>query len=428
MSGEMKLVRPESVGLSAARLERVGDWLAEQISSERLAGASVLIGRRGKLAYFRAEGLADQTSARPFSADTIVRIYSMTKPITTVAAMMCYEQGCFQLDDPIALYLPEFRDMRVWAGGAAPIEDTVAANGPITVKHLMTHTSGLTYGFMRANVVDEMYREEGIEPGSGEATLAEMVERLAALPLLCQPGSGWNYSVSTDVLGRLVEIWSGLSLDEFFRTRILEPLDMRDAAFHIAPEKQKRFASCYAPLSGAGLASVASAPSDPTVRKTTGFKLQDSAAESSFLTPPTNFSGGGGLTAGMRDYARFCLMLLGGGELDGERLLGRKTVAYMRQNHLPNNGDMASMGQPVWSETSYEGIGFGLGFAVVIDPVKAQILTSVGEHHWGGAASTFFWLDAEEDLFAVMLTQLMPSSTYPIRRELRTRVYQSLID
>jgi CubicO group peptidase (beta-lactamase class C family) len=259
-------------------------------------------------------------------------------------------------------------------------------------------------------------------------TLAEMVERLAAVPLLCQPGSAWNYSVSTDVLGRLVEVWSGLTLEEFFRSRIIEPLDMRDTAFHVAAGNQARFAACYSPLTGASLAGVGAAAADPLKPKQTGLKLQEAVENSPYLKPPAQFSGGGGLTASMRDYGRFCQMLLAGGELDGQRLLGRKTVEFMRCNHLPDNRDMAAMGQPVWSETSYEGIGFGLGFAVVIDPVKAQILTSVGEHHWGGAASTFFWLDAQEDLFAVMLTQLMPSSTYPIRRELRTRVYQALID
>lgn len=424
----IELATPESAGLCSRRLTRVSEWLHQQISSERLAGASVLIGRRGKIVYFDSAGLADQATGTEFGEDTIVRIYSMTKPITTVAAMMLYEQGCFQLDDPIALYLPEFKDMRVWMGGDAGLDETVAASGPITVKQLMTHTSGLTYGFMRANPVDRSYRDEGIEPGTSDLNLQEMVQRLAAVPLLCQPGSAWNYSLSSDVLGRLVEVWSGLSLDEFFRTRIFEQLDMRDAAFHVGAENQHRFAACYSPLSGASLAGVAGATSDTSVPKPTGLKLQDAPDTSAYLQPPALFSGGGGLTASMRDYARFCQMLLGGGELDGQRLLGRKTVEFMRQNHLPDNRDMAAMGQPVWSETSYEGIGFGLGFAVVIDPVKAQIMTSTGEHHWGGAASTFFWLDAVEDLFVVMLTQLMPSSTYPIRRELRTRVYQALVD
>ena len=424
----IKLVNAESVGLCSDRLGRVSDWLEEQISSERLAGASVLIGRRGAAAYFQVAGMADREAAKPFAEDTIVRIYSMTKPVTTVAAMMLYEQGCFQLDDPIALYLPEFAQMRVWRGEGSDLDDTVPAQSPITVRHLMTHTSGLTYGFMHANPVDAFYRDEGIEPGSSDYSLTEMVGRLADVPLICQPGSAWNYSVSSDVLGRLVEVWSGRTLAEFFSERIFQPLDMRDAAFHVAAADASRFAACYAPLSGASLANIAASEGNSDRSGKIGLKLQDAPETSSYLSPPALLSGGGGLTASMRDYARFCQMLLGGGELDGARLLGRKTVEYMRRNHLPENRDMAAMGQPVWSETSYEGIGFGLGFAVVLDPVKAQILTSVGEHHWGGAASTFFWLDAEEDLFVVMLTQLMPSSTYPIRRELRTRVYQALID
>ena len=422
------VVAPETVGFASERLERVTAWLEAQITSERLAGASVLIGRHGQVAYFEVAGAADQEAGKAFGKDTIVRIYSMTKPITTVAAMMLYERGCFQLDDPIARYLPEFAEARVWVGGEAPLSDTVAAASPITVRQLMTHTSGLTYGFMQSNVVDERYRDENIEMPGAEMTLAEMVERIAAIPLICQPGSAWNYSVSTDVLGRLVEVWSGSSLDAFFREEIFTPLDMRDAGFHVADANNHRLAACYAPLSGASLAGVGRAPADPAAERQTGLKLQDAARGSRYLEAPKLFSGGGGLTASMRDYARFCQMLMGGGELDGRRLLGRKTVEYMRLNHLPENRDMAAMGQPVWSETSYEGIGFGLGFAVVLDPAKAQMVTSVGEHHWGGAASTFFWLDPSEELFVVLLTQLMPSSTYPIRRELRTRVYQALVD
>jgi len=341
----MNVVTPESVGLSSERLGRVTSWLNDQITSERLAGASVLIGRRGRVAYFETAGHADREAGRPFERDTIVRIYSMTKPVTTVAAMMLYEAGCFQLDDPISLYLPEFRDMTVWAGGEAPISDTVPARGPITVRHLMTHTSGLTYGFMRANAVDARYREEGIDMPGAEFNLAEMVERIAGIPLLCQPGSEWNYSVSTDVLGRLVEVWSGRTLDEFFRDRIFGPLDMRDAGFHVAEASRDRLAACYAPLHGPGLASVGS-PTLGVGPREPGLKLQDPAAGSRFLEPPRLYSGGGGLTASMRDYARFCQMLLGGGELDGARVLGRKTVEYMRRNHLPENRDMAAMGQP----------------------------------------------------------------------------------
>lgn len=423
----LETAQPESVGLSAARLDRVGAWLHWQVDSERLAGASVLIARRGRVAYFNSTGHADREAAQPFLADTVVRIYSMTKPVTSVAAMMLYEAGAFQLDDPVARYLPEFGDTRVWAGGDADVDETRPLDGSITVRHLMTHTAGLTYGFMRANPVDARYRDESIEfPGEGD--LADLVTRLARIPLLCQPGSAWNYSVATDVLGRLVEVWSGATLEEFFRDQILRPLGMHDTGFSVAPGSERRLAALYAPLSGGDLASVGR-PADPAAAaRRGGLKLQEAAAGSRFLQPATLFSGGGGLTGTAGDYARFCQMFLNGGELEGARLLSPKTVAYMRTNQLPGNRDMAAMGQPVWSETSYDGIGFGLGFAVVLDPVKAHIITSVGEHHWGGAASTFFWLDPEEALLTVFLTQLMPSSTYPIRRELRTLVYQALTD
>lgn len=423
------LVSPETVGLSSARLQRVSSWLEEQIASERVAGASVLIGRRGGVAFFEARGQADQAAGTSFKADTIVRIYSMTKPVTTVAAMMLYEEGCFQLDDPVAKYLPEFQNTAVWAGGEAALDQTVPVTNPMTVHHLMTHTSGLTYGFMQTNVVDEVYREARMDFPGGPGTLAEQVTRLAEIPLICQPGSEWNYSVSIDVLGRLVEVWSGQTLDAFFHDRLFLPLDMRDAGFHVAQENTGRLAACYSPVSGGDLSTIGKAPTSAEIAsRTAGVKLQDPAAGSRFLRPATLFAGGGGLTASMRDYARFCQMVMRGGELDGARLLSPKTIAYMRRNHLPENRDMAAMGQPVWSETSYDGIGFGLGWAVVIDPVKAQIVTSTGEHHWGGAASTFFWLDNEEDLYVIFLTQLMPSSTYPIRRELRARVYQALLD
>ncbi len=424
----LEQVDPESVGFSAPRLERVSSWLAEQVESERLAGCSVLVARRGKVALQQATGMADQALGKPFSIDSIVRIYSMSKAITTVAAMMLYEQGRFQLDDPVANYLPEFLDTPVWRGGDASLDDVEAQHPAMTVKHLMTHTSGLTYGFMQTNVVDAAYRQARIEFPGTASTLAELVERVAGLPLICQPGSGWNYSVSTDVLGRLVEVWSGQSLSEFLQSRVLQPLAMIDTGFSVDPAGHDRFAALYAPLSGGDMSSVAKTPTPAEIALRGGLKLQESSVDSRFLQPCELFSGGGGLTGTIGDYARFCQMLLNGGELDGERVLGRKTVEYMRLNHLPDNSDMAAMGQPVWSETSYDGIGFGLGFAVVIDPVKAQIITSAGEHHWGGAASTFFWLDPAEELFTVFFTQLMPSSTYPIRRELRTRVYQALVD
>ncbi len=419
----------ETVGLCPDRLQRVSDWLQAQVDSERLAGCSVLIGRRGRVAFSAAVGKADIENDRPFGLDTIVRIYSMTKALTTVAAMTLYEQGAFQLDDPVSLYLPEFADTPVWCGGDAPLDVVVAQEVPMTIRHLMTHTAGLTYGFMQTNVVDEAYRAADIEFPGTAATLEELTQRVASVPLLCQPGSQWNYSVATDVLGRLIEVWSGKSLAVYLQEALLEPLGMTDTGFHVAPDNHARFAALYAPATGGDMSSVGKAAADPTAALARGgLKLQESAVGSRFLEPTRLYSGGGGLTGSIGDYGRFCQAMLNGGVLDGVRILGRKTVEYMRQNHLPDNRDMAAMGQPVWSETSYDGIGFGLGFAVVVDPVKAHIVTSPGEHHWGGAASTFFWLDPTEDLYVVFFTQLMPSSSYPIRRELRTAVYQTLVD
>ena len=418
---------PEELGLSSSRLDRVTDWLNQQVESERLAGASTMICRNGRIGYLESAGQSDLENGKPFDASTIVRIFSMTKPITSVAAMMLYEEGRYQLDDPVAKYLPEFTDTKVWKGEGS-LENVEDQTSPMLVKHLFMHTSGLTYGFMNANVVDQEHRNQKIEFPGTAGTLEELVKRLAGIPLIAQPGTRWNYSVSTDVLGRLVEVWSGLSLEAFFKERILEPLGMHDTGFSVTKGNRDRFASLYSPLSGADMSNVGKKSVSDSRQMKPGLKLQEPAATSRYLRPTKLFSGGGGLTGTIGDYARFCQMLLNGGELDGERLLSPITVNYMRSNQLPDNADMAAMGQPVWSETSYDGIGFGLGFAVVIDPPKASIITSVGEHHWGGAASTFFWIDPQEDLFVVFFTQLMPSSTYPIRRELRTRVYQAIVE
>ena len=418
------IVKPENLGISSKRLERLTTWLNEQVSSERVAGASVLLSRFGQTAFFKTAGYADAESQKPFEKDTIVRIFSMTKPVTTVAAMMLFEEGCFQLDDPVSLYIPGFADMPVWRGGE--IDDVEPQQQPVTIRHVMTHTSGLTYGFMRTNPVDAKYRELGLEFTNHDETLADWTDRLVQTPLICQPGTQWNYSVSSDVLGRLVEIWSGQTLAEFFDKRIFKPLGMVDTGFFVREENHDRFSSLYVPPTGGSLAGVGSAATG--VPKPTGIHRQEAFDDSRYLKPTNIFSGGGGLTSTMADYANFCQALLGGGELKGERILGCKTIEFMRLNQLPDGKDMAAMGQPVWSETSYDGIGFGLGWAVVLDPVKAHAITSAGEHHWGGAASTFFWIDPDEDLFVVFLTQLMPSSTYPIRRELRQRVYQSLVE
>ncbi len=420
----MERTKPESVGMSSERLTQVSAWLEAQVSSERLAGASLAIARRGQIVYQQTAGVSDQGTGQAFADDTIVRIFSMTKPITTVAAMMLYEQGSFQLDDPVSKYLPEFADTPVWLGG--DLTKTEPQTTRMTVRQLMTHTSGLTYGFMNQNVVDADYRTRGLDQNK-ETLLADWVDELAEVPLICQPGTEWHYSVSTDVLGRLVEIWSGQSLAEFFEQEIFGPLGMQDTGFAVPEDQAHRFSSLYRPASGAVMGA-ASPPVDPLKDRDPGLLLLDAVATSPYLRSPRFYSGGGGLVSTMGDYCRFCQMLMDGGILGQTRLLSPKTIEYMRLNQLPNGADLAAMGQAVWSETNYEGIGFGIGWAVVIDPVKANIVASVGEHHWGGAASTFFWLDPKEELFVVFLTQLLPSSTYPLRRELRAQVYQALLE
>jgi CubicO group peptidase (beta-lactamase class C family) len=397
-----------ALGFAPDRLARVDAWMTRQVESGRLPGLSVNLLRHGELAYSATHGMADVARGVPMADDTIVRIYSMTKALTSVAVMMLYEEGRFQLDDPIAGFLPTFRDLRVYSGGSKALPQTVPAERAITFRDLLTHTSGLTYGFIDETPVDAMYREAGVDFQTADATLGEVVERAARLPLLAQPGAAWNYSIATDVLGHLVAVISGQSFEGFLRERVLGPLGMTDTDFFVPADKLPRFAALY--LRG----------SDGKPR------LIDAPERSRFAAPPPLASGGGGLVGTASDYLRFCRFILNRGELDGVRLLGRKTVELMTMNHL--RGDMADMGQPRFSESSYVGIGFGLGFSVLLDPAKAQTLGSPGECAWGGAASTAFWINPQEDLALVLLTQLWPSSTYPLRRELRVLTYQALVD
>ena len=394
---------PLSVGLDPARLARIGPWMRGWVDSGRLAGLTVAVHRRGRLAFLESAGLADRERGLPMDADTLVRIYSMTKPLTSVAIMMLYEEGRFQLDDPIAAVLPAFKDMTVWAGEGR----TVPADRPITYRDLLTHTAGLTYGFHHATPVDAMYRDEGVDFQTADATLGAVVDRVAALPLVAQPGAAWNYSVATDVLGHLVAVQSGMGFDAFLRERVLEPLGMAETGFTVRDDQRARFAANYSRGEDGRAA------------------LLDDPATSRYLRPRLP-SGGGGLVSTVGDYGRFCQFLLNRGTLGGVRLLGRKTVELMMSNHLGT--DMAGMGQARFSESTYAGIGFGLGFSVMLDPARAQIVGTPGECAWGGAASTAFWVDPAEDLAVVMLTQLTPSSTYPIRRELRVLTYAAVVD
>ena len=399
--------RPEDVGLSTARLSRIATWMRRWVDSGRLPGMLVAVVRDDRLVWFDTCGWRDVEHARPVEPDTIYRIYSMTKPITTVAALMLYEEGCFQLDDPVAKFIPAFADTRVFDGGDAESFTTAPLARPITVHDLMVHTSGLTYGFQHEHAVDALYRNHGVEFNANLAPLADVVDATAGQPLVFQPGTRWNYSVSTDVLGRLVEIWSGIPLDTFFDERILGPLGMHDTGFRVRDGQAHRLASNYVQAGDGGLERV------------------DAAHESPFLEPAVTLSGGGGLVSTAADYLRFMRMLRGYGALEGARLLGRKSVELMTMNQLP--GDLADMGRPRFAEMPFAGVGFGLGVSVMLDPARARILGSPGEYAWGGMASTAFWVDPAEDMLVLLLTQLMPSSAYPIRRELRVLAYQALI-
>jgi CubicO group peptidase (beta-lactamase class C family) len=405
----LQLVAPDQVGLSAARLDRVTKWMHGWVDSGRLPGMTVAIMRKGELAYAHTHGKADVERNKPMRPDTIVRIYSMTKPLTSTAIMMLYEEGHFQLDDPISKFIPGFKNPRVYAGGSRGKIDSVPAEREINFRDLLTHTSGLTYGFMESNPVDALYRaKDGVDFQTGDAGLRAIVDKLATFPLIAQPGKAWNYSVATDVLGCLVEVISGQPFEKFLVDKVLKPLGMVDTDFHVPQDKHERFAANYQAGPGGKL------------------EVVDDPAKSRYLKPRKVNSGGGGLVSTASDYLRFCKFMLNKGCLDGVQLLGRKTVELMTMNHL--KGDMADMGMPRFSESTYYGIGFGLGFSVMIDPAKAHIVGSPGEFAWGGAASTAFWCDPAEDMAVVLLTQLMPSSTYAIRRELRVLSYQTIVD
>ncbi len=399
---------PESVGMSSARLARLGDWMRRYVDAGKLPGALTLVARNGAVVFYEVQGWRDVAAAKPVGTDTIFRIYSMTKPVTSVAVMMLYEQGLFQLDDPIGRFLPELAEMQVYVSGAGDELLTEAARTPITIHQLLTHTSGLTYGFIDETPVTALYKSAGVDFSKGDVPLSAIVERLGRVPLVCQPGTAWNYSVSTDVLGRLVEVVSGQSFDRFLQEQILAPLGMVDTAFAVPADRLARFAALYRAGEGGGM------------------ELSETPAESRFVGAVATFSGGGGLVSTVGDYFRFTEMLRRKGTFEGVRLLGRKTVEYMTRNHLP--GDLAAIGQPTFSETSFAGIGFGLGFSVMLDPAKAEVVGSPGEYAWGGLASTAFWIDPVEDLTVIFLTQLTPSRTYPLRRELRILTYQALID
>jgi CubicO group peptidase (beta-lactamase class C family) len=404
-------VDPGEVGFDAERLARLDRHFAAYVDDGRLPGWLLAVSRGGKIVHVSAYGHRDKEAALPVELDTLWRIYSMTKPITSVAAMMLHEEGGFELKDPVSRFIPSFENVRVYRSGSAAKPATVPAIEPVRIWHLLTHTAGLTYGFHHAHAVDGMYRAAGFEWGSPPgADLAACCEAWARLPLLFQPGTEWNYSVATDVLGRVVEVASGLSLDRFFQERIFAPLGMSDTAFWAGESEADRLAALYTP--------------DPAGGKAVRL---DSFGRSA-LQRPAYLSGGGGLVSSAADYHRFTQMLLRGGELDGVRLLGTRTVRYMTRNHLPGRADLESFGRPLFAETTFEGVGFGLGFSVLEDPVANKVPASAGEFGWGGAASTAFWVDPAEEITALFFTQLLPSSTHPIRSQFKQLVSQALVD
>lgn len=398
-----------TAGFDSQRLASVSALVDRYVAEGKLAGAQVQVAHRGEVALRHTVGRADVASDRPLGDDAIYRIYSMTKPITSIALMQLYEQGQVLLEDPVSAYIPEFAEMQVFTGGTPTAPKVRPAQTAMTVKDVLTHASGLTYGFFFQNNLDAMYREDGLGDFQlPDYTLEEGMRRLATKPLAFDPGTAWNYSMSTDVCGRLVEVISGMGLDEYFAEHITGPLGMVDTAFHVPADKKHRFTSNYALT-----------PEDPLA-------TFDSFDASPYLSPPVFLSGGGGLVGTVDDYQRFVDMLLDGGELDGQRIIGRKTLEYMTINHLPEGKTLNELGQSLFSEAVMEGMGFGLGFSTLVDPARNGAVSSGGEFAWGGAASTAFWVDPAEEITCVFMTQLMPSSSYPLRRELKATVYQAL--
>ena len=410
MSETLQATDPREIGMDAARLARIDALLQRYVDDGKLAGWQVLVTRRGQVAHLAKYGRADLEADRPVADDTLWRIYSMTKPITSVAAMMLYEEGAFALTDPISRWLPEFAGVRVLTGGSASQPVSVPAIEPIRMWHLLTHTAGFTYGFHHTDTLDEIYREAGFEFSVPKGMdLATSMKALAELPIAFQPGTGWNYGMSTDVLGAVLEVIAEQSLEELFNSRILGPLGMTDTSFWVEPERQGRLAVLYA--LGPGLPG----------------KIRYDFLGDNALHPPGWFSGGGGLTSTVRDYHRFTQFLLGGGELEGVRLLGPRTLAMMTQNHLPGRKQLQQFGAPLAGEGRLDGMGFGLGFAVMEDPITFKTFANIGEFSWGGAASTCFWVDPVEQITTVFMTQLMPPSNYPLRTQLRQLVGQAIV-
>ncbi len=400
----MQIVSAEEVGFSSQRLSRVDKMAQGYVDQGKLAGTITLLARGGKTFHQESYGFADLESGAPMQPDSLIRIYSMSKPITSVALMMLYEDGLFHLDDPVSKFIPEIGEMKVYAGGNGSGLRLEEQDTPVTIRHLLTHTAGLVYDNRDDSPVGELYRKAKLRPPDG--TLKEMTEKLAGVPLRFQPGTKWQYSIATDVVGYLVEVLSGRPFDEFLSERIFQPLGMYDTGFYVPEEKLDRFTTVYGPSEN-------------------GITPVDPRTQERFRRPHTFSSGGGGLVSTAEDYLRFANMLLGGGISNGVEILGRKTVELMTRNHLADHLLPYALSEGQASESS--GCGFGLGFKVILDIAQHGTIGSEGNYSWGGAASTIFWVDPKEELVAIFMTQFMPSSHYPIRREFQVAAYQVMV-
>lgn len=398
MAADLRQARPEAVGMSSERLDRIRPFMQQYIDDGKLVGIQTLVARRGRIVHFETVGDLDRNTGAPIEDDSLFRIYSMTKPVVTLAAMMLHEEGRFSLEDPIAKYLPAFRDVKVLEDGAL-----VDVDHPPTIRELMSHSAGLTYGVFGNTDVDKMYREKvSMFQRDRQTDLAEFVETLGTVPLLYQPGTRWVYSVSVDVLGRLIEVVSGQPLDEFLDERLFTPLGMDDTFFEVPADKVDRFGTNHS-LNREGKLIVTDAPET-----------------SQYTRPVTFFSGGGGLVSTTMDYLRFSQMMLNGGELNGVRIVSPKTVEIMTINHLAD-GITSGFGERPGVAGTF---GFGLGFGVATEAPRTQ-LGSKGTYTWGGAAGTVFWIDPEEDLVAILMVQMM-RNPYPLRTEFSNLVYSAI--
>ncbi|MCX7200834.1 MAG: serine hydrolase [Burkholderiales bacterium] len=396
-------------GFSRERLARIDRFLAEKyIATGKLPCAQVQVLRRGEVVHEAVMGQADRERQVALTRDAVYRIYSMTKPITSLAFMMLVEEGKVALDDPVTRFIPEWKNLGVYSAGTGPWVTTPTAR-PMQMVDLLRHTSGLTYGFQMRTNVDAAYRTLKVADRDRSLDVTRFVDELSRLPLEFSPGDAWNYSISTDVLGVLIERITGNPFQDELKSRIFDPLQMHETSFVVREDQAERFAACYLPTPQGGM------------------NLLDDPKKSAFLKSPTFYSGGGGLVSTADDYMKFCRMLLAGGEANGHRLISPSTLRLMTANHLPGGKDLTALSRSLFSESTNAGVGFGLGFAVVFDPVSTMVPSSPGEYYWGGAASTAFWIDPVEDIAVVFMTQLLGSSTYPVRRELRTLVYSALV-